>query len=142
MLQPHSQTKAPFCNHLSVNCVIPENILSPPPPLPQRRALPSQNPRLLGISILGGACHTPTPWNFRDFPTRLGPPVKNISFKMLLHLTSLRKNFFCQKMRQKISIHINAVSNRHFVIGLFPRASYFMLNIELEKQSQIYGFIY
>ena len=61
---------------------------------------------------------------------------------MLLHLTSLRKNFFCQKMRQKISIHINAVSNRHFVIGLFPRVSYFMLNIELEKQSQIYEFIY
>ena len=39
-------------------------VLDPPrhPPPPPR------------ISVPGGACHIPTPWNFRNIPTWLGTP--------------------------------------------------------------------
>lgn len=33
-------------------------------------------PPLLGISIPGGVCHTPNPWNLRNFPTWLGTARK------------------------------------------------------------------
>lgn len=70
------------------------------------------------------------------------PPCKEYILQNAIALNFFAKEFSLPEMRQKISIHINAVSKRHFVIGLFPRASYFMLNMELEKQSLIYGFIY
>ena len=49
-----------------------------------------------GISIPGGACHTPShPWNFRNFFARLGTLWKEyLCQKMLLHDIIMRKIIF------------------------------------------------
>ena len=44
----------------------------------------------------------PTPWNFHDFPTWLGPPGTNISVKNAVALYYYAKDdYFCDKERKK-----------------------------------------
>ena len=68
------------------NCVGPKNIYTPPAPKEATFVLDPSPP---GISIPGGACHTPsTPCNFRNFPTWLGSPWKDyFRQKMPFHYT-------------------------------------------------------
>ena len=54
------------------------------------------DPHSPGISIPGGACHTPShPWNFRNFFARLGTLWKEyLCQKMSLHDIIMRKIIF------------------------------------------------
>ena len=85
-----------FCLKLpNLYCVVPKISIPPPPPLP-RRALFSTPPE--------GVWHTPSPnpWNFRNFPTWLGTPWKDISVKNAVAKYFIRKIIVSAIKREKI----------------------------------------
>ena len=69
-------------------------------PYPRRRALLLKKPHTPGISVLGGACHTPTPWNSVILQLGWVPSGKDFSVKNAVALYYYAKDiFFCDKMR-------------------------------------------
>ena len=74
----------PKCTECFLDCVVQEYIHTPSLPLLTEGTF-ALNLHPHGVPIPGCACYTPTPQNFRDFPSWLG---------------------FCNKVRKNLFIHV------------------------------------
>ena len=65
-------------------------------------SVPSSPPRFSGISIPGGTCQNPHPWNVGTFPTWLGFSWnEELRQKLLLRYTIMRKSIVSTTKREK-----------------------------------------
>ena len=97
----------PKCTERFLDCVVQENIHIPSLPPPPTEGTFALNLHPHGVPIPRCACYTPTPQNFRDFPSWLGTPCKNTV--ALYHYA--KYDCSCNKVRKNIFIHVSKLAS-------------------------------